>query len=192
MMETGFPYSADSHARILILGSMPGRLSLARRQYYAHPQNAFWPIMERLLGISVDDGYEARLEALRRAGIALWDVAHQCSRKGSMDHNIRMETVVANDFPEFFRRHPHIGHLFFNGKKAAELYRRLVLPGLPVHLRNIPATVLPSTSPAHARLSLEQKISAWSVILETLETARARPYEAPESPHQSSSGKEHA
>ncbi|RMG92231.1 MAG: DNA-deoxyinosine glycosylase [Zetaproteobacteria bacterium] len=187
MTETGFPYSAAKHARILILGSMPGRLSLARRQYYAHPKNAFWPIMSRLLGIPAEASYETRLENLRKAGIALWDVAHQCARKGSMDHNIRLDSVIANDFASFFRSHPQIGHLFFNGRKAAELYRRLVLPGLPPALQHIPATVLPSTSPAHARLNLEQKILAWSVILKPLETAHGRPYEAPASQIQPSS-----
>ena len=108
MPDTAFPYSADHDAKVLILGSMPSRKSLAARQYYAHQQNAFWPIMGELFGFSTHLGYEQRLERLRENHIALWDVAHQCVRPGSMDHAIEMESVVANDFAAFLTRHPSI------------------------------------------------------------------------------------
>jgi hypoxanthine-DNA glycosylase len=169
MPDTAFPYSADHDAKVLILGSMPSRKSLAARQYYAHQQNAFWPIMGELFGFSANFGYEQRLERLRENRIALWDVAHQCMRPGSMDHAIDMQSVIANDFGTFFKTHPQIRAIFFNGRKAEELYRRLVQPKLPLAFQQMERHLLPSTSPANARLSRMQKLEAWKIIKDTLE-----------------------
>jgi hypoxanthine-DNA glycosylase len=171
MHDTGFPCSANYDAEILILGSMPSRKSLAARQYYAHPQNAFWPIMAELFEFDCGLEYEQRLQQLRSNKIALWDVAHQCVRAGSMDHAIEPETVVANDFTAFFARHPDIRAVFFNGRKAEELFLKLSLGR-----QQLERHLLPSTSPANARLSRRQKLAAWRLVKQTLETLRARPY----------------
>ena len=77
-----FPPLADAQARLLILGSMPGRASLQANQYYAHPRNAFWPIMGSLIGFAADDPYQRRCDALLAAGVALWDVMASCRRQG--------------------------------------------------------------------------------------------------------------
>ena len=45
-----FPPIVDAKARILILGSMPGKASLAAGQYYAHAQNLFWRILGDVTG----------------------------------------------------------------------------------------------------------------------------------------------
>lgn len=97
---------AAPDAEILILGSMPGRASLAAGQYYAHAQNAFWRIMAELLGFDATAPYAERTQALKSARIALWDVLHSCEREGSLDTNIDRETLVANDFAAFLREHP--------------------------------------------------------------------------------------
>ena len=170
MRDTGFPYSADPDARVLILGSMPSRKSLAAGRYYAHPQNGFWPIMGELFGFDPELIYEARLARLRETGIALWDVAHQCLRPGSMDHAINTDSVVANDFAGFFHSHPDIRAIFFNGKKAEELYRKLVLPELSAELQQIDRHLLPSTSPAHAGMRQAEKCAHWRKILQPLKT----------------------
>ncbi len=169
MKETGFACCADHSARILILGSMPGRASLAAHEYYAHPANTFWPIMEQLFGIARTLPYTLRLQQLKQRHIALWDVAHQCTRPGSMDQHIRMDSVVANDFATLFATHPAIRAIFFNGRKAEEMYRRLVLPGLPADWQALPRHTLPSTSPAHARMNFTGKLQAWRKILPPLE-----------------------
>lgn len=156
---------ATRHAKVLILGSMPGRASLAAGQYYAHRQNAFWRIVCGLLEVDPASPYRARVRTLRAAHIALWDVLHSCVRPGSLDSSIEAET--ANDFKAFFRRHPGITHVFFNGAKAEASYRRHVLPAIerPLRDRVISYFRLPSTSPAHAALPLARKRAAWRAIL---------------------------
>jgi len=149
---------------VLILGSMPGVESLKAQQYYAHPRNAFWPIMGRLFGFDPVLPYPERLERLKENRIALWDVAHQCIRPGSLDSSIRHDTVVPNDFASLFEAHPHIRAVFFNGRKAAELYAKMVLPDLAEPWRSLPRHRLPSTSPAHAAQNFEQKLATWLQI----------------------------
>ena len=163
----GFPPISRADARILILGSMPSRESLARRQYYAHPRNAFWPIISALLEIG-EAGYADRVGGVQARGVAVWDVLQACFRRGSLDSEIDNRTLVPNDFGPFFREHPAIRRVFFNGAKAESVYLKRVLPGLPDGAAALPRLRLPSTSPAHAALSLEQKTAAWRVILDDL------------------------
>ena len=155
---------ADRRARILILGSMPGVESLAQGRYYAHRRNSFWPIMAALLDFDPAAPYEIRARALRARRIALWDVLHSCVREGSLDAGIGEE--VANDFVAFFGAHRAITHVFFNGATAEACYRRHVLPEVGAPMRY---ARLPSTSPAHASLSLARKLSAWRAILKVEE-----------------------
>jgi hypoxanthine-DNA glycosylase len=153
---------ADARARVLILGSMPGRASLQAGQYYAHPQNAFWRILCELLGVERSSPYRSRIRTLKAHRIALWDVLHSCVREGSLDTRIAEE--AANDFERFFRTRPAITHVFFNGAKAEASYRRHVLARIdrPLRYRR-----LPSTSPAHASLPYARKLAAWRAILKT-------------------------
>lgn len=162
MLAHSFPPIADSRATVLILGSMPGARSLAAGQYYAHPHNAFWPIVRAQLRLPPESSYEARVAALVAAGIALWDVLASCEREGSLDTSIVSHTEVPNDFETFFRQHPRIRHVYFNGGKAEAAFRR--------HVRSRVATGeiefcrLPSTSPANASWSFERKLAAWRVV----------------------------
>lgn len=151
---------ADSHAHTLLLGTMPGPASLAARQYYAHPRNAFWPIVGALFGFAPDAAYPLRLQALRGAGIALWDVLAECRRAGAADSAIR--DACANDFTTFLRAHARIRRIGFNGGAAETLFRRHVaaadLPDGIEYLR------LPSTSPAHAAMPFDAKLAAWRIL----------------------------
>lgn len=159
----GFACVARADARLLILGSMPGQASLDQHQYYAHPRNSFWYIMGRLFDAGPERPYRQRLEILQRRHIALWDVVHRCARQGSLDTAIEHATVEANDLPGLFDRCPEIRHVFFNGRKAAELYRRLVEPSLTLPYA-LDYQTLPSTSPAHAALSREAKLQQWTCL----------------------------
>jgi hypoxanthine-DNA glycosylase len=158
---SSFPPVADPNAKILILGSMPGIKSLNENEYYAHPHNAFWKIMGELVGATPHLPYEQRLAVLKQAGIALWDVLHSCMREGSLDSDIQHEQ--ANDFTTFFANHPHIKHVYFNGAKAEQSFRRSV-----VGKQTLPTLTLqrlPSTSPAHAGMRYEEKLADWKQIL---------------------------
>ena len=160
----GFPPLARPDARILVLGSMPSLESLARGRYYAHPRNAFWPIMTRLFGLRAT-AWAERAEELTAHGVAVWDVLRACRRDGSLDSAIDESSIVTNDFAAFFRAHPEIRRVFFNGAKAESVYRRRVLPALGPDAAALPLRRLPSTSPAHAGLDLEQKTAAWRELL---------------------------
>jgi hypoxanthine-DNA glycosylase len=158
---------------VLVLGTMPGVASLAAGEYYAHPRNAFWGIMAALLGFDAAAPYTERATALRDAGIALWDVLDACRRPGSLDTAIEPETIVVNDFAGFFAANPRIGHVFFNGGKAAELFRRHVGAGVPP--AGVATRQLPSTSPTNARLRFADKLEAWRVVTTAVEEVRACP-----------------
>lgn len=166
----GFPPIAAPGARILILGSMPGSASLAAGQYYAHPRNAFWPIMGALLGFDPALPYPERAARLTAAGIALWDVLHACTRPGSLDTAIDPASAEPNDFAALFTAQPGMRHVFFNGSAAAGLFRR--------HCQLPPAaacTRLPSTSPAHAARNFADKLAAWQAVADALAGCGRRP-----------------
>ncbi len=148
-------------ARILILGSMPGMLSLQEQQYYAQPRNAFWQIMGQLYGAGRDEPYESRVEILKDQRIALWDVLASCYRPGSMDADIRTGDAVANDFGAFFSAHPDIVQVFFNGVTAHKFYERLVVPALASRDDGLRYERLPSSSPANAAMRLVEKVRVW-------------------------------
>jgi TDG/mug DNA glycosylase family protein len=156
---------ASRNARALILGSMPGKKSLDACEYYAHKQNAFWRIVGELLGIEPHAPYRKRIQAVKAARIAVWDVLHSCTRSGSLDAGIDRDSEIANDFRGFFRTHRNITHVFFNGAKAAASFERSVLPGLGI--RRLRYIRLPSTSPANASVRYERKREAWRVVLKS-------------------------
>ena len=151
----GFPPIAAPDARILVLGSLPGERSIAARQYYAHPRNAFWPIMKALYDIHGD--YEERCEQLKAHRIAVWDVLASSVRPGSLDARIELESARANDFATFLEVHRQLERIVFNGRKAEQLFHRLVdLPAGPVDLVG-----LPSSSPAYAAMPFSGKLEKW-------------------------------
>ena len=164
LIHRGFPPIARPDARVLVVGSLPGPESLRQRQYYAQSRNAFWRIVAALFDTGPLDAYPARVAAIERHGLALWDVCAAAERSGALDSSIRRASVEVNDFRGFFRRHNAIERVCFNGRTAATLYRRLVLPSLVAPARDLPVVVLPSTSPAHASMSYEHKLAAWAAV----------------------------
>ena len=108
------------------------------QQYYAHPQNAFW----KLVGSHIRRRWphcptRAGCRILTSNRIALWDVLAAAERPGSLDSSIVHASALANDFANFYRAHPRIRRVFFNGRKAEELYRRFALPGLASEFADI-------------------------------------------------------
>jgi double-stranded uracil-DNA glycosylase len=162
----GFPPIAAPDARVLVLGSLPGQVSLARQEYYAQPQNAFWKIMGALFGAGPDLPYVQRAERLMASGVALWDVCGAARRPGSLDSAIELASVIPNDFASFFEDHARVRAVFTNGATATRLYARLVVPRLPAPCSRLPVHALPSTSPAHASMRFEQKLERWRAVAE--------------------------
>ena len=144
---------------------MPGVASLEATRYYAFPRNAFWQIMGDLFGADPQVEYQTRLQILQENYIALWDVIEACHRPGSLDSAISQDGLATNNFITFFKKHPHIGHVYFNGQKAASLFKKKVLPELDTQYEY---NALPSTSPANAAMSYAAKLESWSVLKKTV------------------------
>ena len=142
---------------------MPSVESLRQQQYYAFKRNAFWPIQAEIWDFDPELPYSKQCDALRACGVALWDVLQSCRRQGSLDSKIHQE--IPNDFPNFFKTHPQIGRIFFNGGPAEQLFRRHVRPILPSEVLQIEMIRLPSTSPANASWSFSRKLEAWRAIV---------------------------
>ncbi len=167
-MLIGFQPIAAPGARVLVLGSMPSVASLAAQQYYGHPRNAFWPLIEALFGVPRDAPYAERCARLAAHRVAVWDVLAACRREGSLDAAIEPGSIEVNDFQGFLAGQPGIAHVFFNGGTAEAVFRRRVLPGLGARAAALALARLPSTSPAHAGRSLEQKLAVWRALLDAL------------------------
>lgn len=158
---SSFAPIADLSATTLILGSMPGIASLEANQYYAHPRNAFWPMMSAIYEFGAISSYEERQNALKAAGVAVWDVLQSCIRTGSLDSSIQKNSCIPNDFSTFFKHHPHIRLIAFNGGEAERYFRKIVMPTL--NIENVTLLKLPSTSPAHT-MPFKEKLVAWKAI----------------------------
>lgn len=152
-------------AQILILGSMPGRASLRAAEYYAHPRNLFWRILADVHGELEPSCYSSKLDLLSKHNIALWDVLRFCEREGSLDSNIVGASEQANDFASFVQTLPKLKRIVFNGKKAEQSFRKHVVDTLLADQQAIELIGLPSTSPANASISYEEKFQRWEAAL---------------------------
>ena len=153
---TGLAPVIAPDTRILVLGSFPGAASLAAQQYYAHPRNQLWPLLSALTGDALAGlAYADRLPRLLAHGIGLWDVLGACQRSGSLDAAIR--APAANDFAQLRLRCPALASVGFNGQAAGKFAPQFDAAGYRT-------LVLPSTSPAHASMTFEQKLAAWRAL----------------------------
>ncbi|HEB63454.1 MAG TPA: DNA-deoxyinosine glycosylase [Gammaproteobacteria bacterium] len=160
-MKTSFSAIATIDAKILILGSMPGEESLKQQRYYAHPRNAFWYIMSHILGFDNNITYPEKINRLKASNIALWDVLKRCHRSGSLDSSIQSHSIETNNFKDFYHNHSFIQHVFFNGAKAEQEYKKRVLPTLQNANLSIKYHKFTSTSPAMAARTKEEKLTEW-------------------------------
>ena len=156
----GLPPAVTAQTRLLVLGSFPGATSLARQQYYAHPQNAFWRILQAIWPASPydirADSYQNRIDWMLDKGLGLWDVYASCERLGSLDSAIQQPQ--ANDLVGLMQRCPQLQVIAHNGGESFKHARLTSSLGLPVYR-------LPSTSPANASWSFERKLTAWREVV---------------------------
>ena len=145
--------------RVLILGSFPGVRSLQTQQYYAHPQNQFWKILQAIWPSSPHEicanSYEKRSAWLLERGLGVWDVYASCEREGSLDTAIRNAAI--NDIAGL--RLPQLQAIAHNGGESHKHARHTQTLGVPVYK-------LPSTSPANASWTFERKLAAWREVFE--------------------------
>lgn len=161
MLES-FDYIADKNSSILILGSMPGIKSLEEVEYYAHPRNAFWEILHKIYGGDISS-YQNKKEILYKNNIALWDSLKHCDRKGSLDSEIKKDSIIPNDFSSFFKKYPKIKKVFCNGATSYNEFIK-VYKNLDEQFSYIEVYKLPSTSPANAKMRFEDKLKEWRVL----------------------------
>jgi TDG/mug DNA glycosylase family protein len=154
-MHHCFPPVTRPDTRLLVLGSLPGAVSLARQCYYAHPQNQFWRLIGAAIGRDLAAlDYEARLEALLDAGVGLWDTVAAATREGSLDADIRLHE--ASDLAALIRDLPELRAIAFNGGTSARIGRKQLGDAPDLALID-----LPSSSPAYASLPFEKKKEVW-------------------------------
>lgn len=153
-----FPPIIDEHTRVLFLGSFPSIASFEKSFYYAHPRNAFWPILEKIFNVTLTTK-EAKKKFCLEKGIGLWDVIGSCERSNSSDANLR--NCMTNDFETLLKTYPNIKAFGFTGKTSFDLFRKKYR-GLEVV-----QILLPSTSPAHAAMKKEEKTTVYKKFLDT-------------------------
>ncbi|WP_129791129.1 DNA-deoxyinosine glycosylase [Sphingosinicella sp. CPCC 101087] len=140
--------------RLLLLGSLPGAVSLAQSRYYAHPRNQFWRLLEAVIERPLTPlAYEARLVTLLDSGVGLWDTVAAATRRGSLDADIRLHT--ASDLVALDKTLPHLRAIGFNGGTSARIGRAQLGETSGLDLID-----LPSSSPAYT-LPFERKLERW-------------------------------
>lgn len=155
---TGFPPVIDHRTEILILGSFPGKASLTAQQYYAHPRNQFWRLISTLINEDlVILPYDDKLKRLQAHSIGLWDVIAACAREGSLDSAIRL--AQHNDFAQLKQECPNLRRVCFNGKTSGKQEALFAQAGFETF-------ILPSSSPAYAMMTFEQKLTVWRGIMQ--------------------------
>lgn len=157
MTIQSFASLSNHNAKVLLLGTIPGVKSLSMNEYYGHSRNHFWKLLATIFNEPILTDYKLKKEMLLRNNIPVWDVIQTCERQGSLDSAITKE--VPNDFTTFLNEHPNVKIIAFNGQKVVALFKKHVRLNQEYAL-----ITLPSTSPANASKSFEQKLKEWSII----------------------------
>ena len=156
-LSHGFGPVIASDTEILVLGSFPSVRSREAAFFYMHPQNRFWKLLSDILGADfLTASPEEKRALLLRFQIGLYDVIETCTVKGSSDASIR--EVRPADLPGILRG-TQVRKILLNGKTAGNLFGRL-FPAFPV-----PSEILPSTSPANAKIAYPALKEAWEKAL---------------------------
>lgn len=161
IITEGLEPVADSESEFLILGTLPGKVSLQTKQYYANRSNYFWRIISSIFDEAIPNSYEEKLNMLKRHHIALWDVLKSANRESSLDSDI--ENPNANDILGFISTHPNLRVIGLNGKDAGMYFRKFIgVHNLP---KNIRVVSLPSSSSSNTHFTIDDKIGLWKLIL---------------------------
>lgn len=162
IIKNKLPAIINEKTTVLILGSMPGKISLEKQQYYGNERNHFWKIIAQLLNEDLPVSYEERIELLKSYNIGVWDVIQSCERQGSLDSAIKKE--IPNHFEEVLNKYHQIELIVFNGGKAYTTFKKYFNMEQWPQIRFVK---MPSTSPVPGRnvKSFDEKVECWSEIL---------------------------
>jgi len=166
-MVHSFEPIVGRNPRIVILGSMPGVVSLQAVQYYANPRNAFWAIIADLFGLDTDCNYDSLVRQTTQLPLILWDTLKTCHRSGSLDSSILKQQIEANDIAGLLKQHKGLRLIAFNGIASEKYFYLLEKHRLPAN-HELEFIRLPSTSPANAAMNFEQKLTVWRKLLDYL------------------------
>ena len=164
-LTPGLAPMIGAETRVLVLGSLPSQASIDAQQYYGNVRNAFWTVMGRLADAGPELPYTQRLQRLQRAGIGLWDVLAAAVRPGSLDSRIDLKTARINDFGALLNDRPTVRCIGFNGKTAGRLFRADPEAMRAAGEHRVSLVDLPSTSPAHASMTVDAKCRRWSELI---------------------------
>ncbi len=154
------PPLINEKSRVLLLGSILSPKSAEARFYYAHPQNRFWRVLSALFDEQMPSSSQDRARFALSHGIALWDVISECDIIGASDGSIK--NAIYNDIAGLLNDYPAINRIFATGTKAFDLLVKYNVSIQNPIISN--ARRLPSTSPLNCRMSLDELITAYSVI----------------------------
>lgn len=159
-MKKGLEPIVNKDSKILILGSLPGEMSLKNQKYYDNKNNHFWKLLSYVFEdkfIEFND-YEEKIKFLKNHKVALWDVIKCANREGSLDTNIKNEEY--NDLYTLITKH-NITNIYVNGRKAeSSIKKYLKLNNLELNYN-----YLPSSSSLNAKLSIIEKSKIWKSII---------------------------
>lgn len=138
----------DYNCEILILGSMPSKISRENDFYYSNKSNRFWKILSFIYNVDfVNIDNNQKKELLLKFHIALFDVYSSCEMKkegSSLDSDIKNQRF--NDIPGLVQG-SKISRIFITSKKAyTEFIKRF---GDYFRDKSIEIIYLPSPSSAN-------------------------------------------
>lgn len=162
-LKHSFAPLTNANTRVLLLGSLPGEVSLAEQRYYANTTNQFWRLAGGVIGVDlVTLEYDARLAALLNAGVGLWDSIGSATRTGSLDATIKDHQP--NALRELVQSLPGLRAIGFNGGTSSRIGRKQLGDVAPALIS------LPSSSAAYCAISFEAKLEQWMILRTFLES----------------------
>lgn len=153
------PAIVGENPQVLILGTIPGELSLCRKEYYAASGNSFWKILAKIYHYNKEfETYDEKLNFLKANNLALWDAFESCVRTGSADKDIVKSSIKLNKIATFLKEHPTIKRVVFNGQRAEEALRKQ-------NFAEVCKVIAYSTSQANTHQTFDEKVKNWKACL---------------------------
>jgi hypoxanthine-DNA glycosylase len=139
---------------------------------YSYCERSMWIVLGRMIGMdykpikNIDTATNEELKyfvdltsKIIEKGICIWDVCsdvHEIGEKKSKKRR-KVKSTNANDIQNFLGKNPTIDQICFIGKKAKNSFTNY----FPEDNKKLKLTVLPSSSPANSRITVDEKAKQW-------------------------------